>query len=146
MGFLLRLLPAACLLGMVGGALAAAPAELSPADQTAIHQVIQQQLDAFRHDDGAAAFAEASPGIRAQFGEDADSFMSMVRRAYQPVYRPRSTAFGTLINQGGQIVQTLEITGQGGGDHEALYFMEHEADGQWRISGCVLTNNHSVGA
>ena len=146
---LLRLGFALCLFLTVESALAADPtpaASLAPADQTAIRQVIQGQLDAFRKDDGAAAFAFASPGIQAQFAGDPDSFIGMVRRLYQPVYRPRSTAFGTTTVQGGQTVQTLEIVGQDGVSHEAVYFMEHETDGSWRISGCMLTDSGTVGA
>ncbi len=146
MRFLVRLVMAAWLLGMAAGALAADPTEVAPADQAAIRAVIQRQLDAFRKDDAPAAFAFASPGIQAQFAGDPDSFMEMVRRLYQPVYRPRSTAFGPMVVQGGQTVQKLEITGQDGVGHEALYFMEHEKDGTWRIRGCALTDSGTVGA
>ncbi len=146
MRFLARLFAALCLLGMTSFALAAYPAGVAPADRAAIRQVIQKQLDAFRRDDAQAAFAFASPGIQAQFGDSADNFMGMVRRGYQPVYRPRSTTFGALVNQGGQIVQKLEITGPDGAEHEALYFMEHEPNGQWRISGCVLADRGAVAA
>jgi hypothetical protein len=59
------------------------------ADQAAIRQVIQNQIAAFRRDDGAAAFSYASPSIRAQFGSP-ENFMHIVRNAYQPVYRPSS--------------------------------------------------------
>ena len=118
---------------------------VTPADRTAIQHVIQTQLDAFRRDDGPGAFAEASPGIQAQFG-DAATFMDLVRRGYQPVYRPSHTAFGPVVTRHGQVVQTLDVTGPDGLGHRALYFMEHETDGTWRISGCVLTDSGTVGA
>ena len=124
----------------------AADTDVPPGDAAAVRQVIRQQLDAFRKDDAPGAFAEASPGIQAQFGGDPQSFMEMVRRAYQPVYRPRSTAFGAAVVHGGQIVQKLELTSPDGGGHEALYYMEREKDGTWRIAGCVLTDDGSVGA
>ncbi len=123
-----------------------APVGLSAGDRDAIQHIIQQQMDAFRHDDGPAAFAFASPGIQAQFGGDPNSFMDMVRRGYQPVYRPRSTAFGPVTTDGGQVVQRVEVVGPDGANRGALYFMEHESDGSWRISGCVLTDGASVGA
>ncbi len=144
-------LSASLLLG--GLARAQSPAQVpapqvsvAPGDQAAIRRVIQQQLDAFRHDDGPAAFAEASPGIQAQFAGNPDIFMGMVRRGYQPVYRPRSTAFGPALMQGGRVVQTLDVIGPDGAGHQALYFMERESDGSWRISGCVLTDRASVAA
>ncbi len=135
---------ALCLLGGVVRADEATP--VAPADRAAIQQVIQTQLEAFRRDDGPGAFAEASPGIQAQFGGDPAAFMDMVRRGYQPVYRPQTTAFGPVVGRDGHVVQTLDITGPDGGGHQALYFMEHETDGTWRISGCVLTDKGTVGA
>src|ERR1700756_3001229 len=66
---------------------------LSTADRGAIRAVVEDQLAAFQRDDGAAAFAFASPGIQAEFGT-VENFMAMVRSGYQPVYRPREVAFG----------------------------------------------------
>jgi hypothetical protein len=141
-----RLLAIALALGAMQTARAADPQAPSPADASAIRRVIQQQLDAFRKDDAAAAFAEASPGIQALFGDDPGTFLDMVRRSYQPVYHPRSTTFGTISVQDGRVVQKLETVTPDGGGHEALYFMQHEPDGTWLIDGCVLTDSGSVGA
>lgn len=126
----------------------AAPPEaaVSADDRAAEQAVIRQQMDAFRRDDAAAAFGYAAPGIQAQFGADPDVFMSMVRKGYQPVYRPRSTTFGAVEMQDGQVVQHVDVVGPDGAAREALYFMEHEADGSWRIAGCVLIESKDVGA
>ncbi len=120
--------------------------DLSAADRAAIRMVIQAQLSAFRHDDAPGSFAFAAPGLQQMFDHDAGRFLGMVRQGYQPVYRPRSTVFGALEQQDGQITQKLEVVGPDGAGHEAVYFMEHEADGSWRISGCVLTDTPAVGA
>ncbi len=132
-------------LGLVAGPARAEDGAVAPADAAAIRSVIQAQWDAFRRDDGAAAFGLASPGIQAQFG-DAGTFMDMVRRGYQPVYRPRSTAFGVLERSDGQIVQHVRVVGPDGGSRDALYFMEREPDGKWRIAGCMLVDSPEVGA
>src|SRR5262245_52847309 len=42
--------------------------DLSTADRSAIRDVIQSQVDAFRRDDGASAFGYASPSIQGMFG------------------------------------------------------------------------------
>ena len=80
------------------------------------------------------------------FGHDPQQFMSMVRNGYQPVYRPRSTQFGVFEEVQGQFVQHVEVEGPDGVSRTALYTMEREPDGTWRISGCVLTESRSVGA
>jgi hypothetical protein len=123
--------------GVAMAADAGSPAELGPADQGAIRQVIQDQMRAFRRDDGNAAFGYASPGIQALFG-NAAHFMDMVRQAYQPVYRPRSVTFGALTQESGRLVQRVEVIGSDGSAATALYFMQREQDGSWRIDGCEL--------
>ena len=109
----------------------------SAADRAAIRQVIEGQLSAFGRDDSAGAFAFASPGIQAKFGT-ADVFMEMVRTAYPPVYRPQKTDFGDLVAMPDGPVQKVLFVGPDGRTILALYSMEQEADGTWRVSGCAL--------
>jgi len=121
-------------------ALPAAAAEPSalPADaQRAIRGVIEAQLGAFRRDDGAQAFSYAAPDIQAMFGTP-ENFMSMVRGAYMPVYRPRNVTFGELVDMEGQPTQLVHLIGPDGAAVTALYFMQQQPDGSWRIGGCML--------
>ena len=136
---------AALLTGLAASRAEDAPAAVAPPDRAAIRSVIEHQIDAFRHDDGAAAFGDASPGIRRMFG-DAATFLDMVKRGYAPVYHPRSFAFGPLTDAEGKIVQHVELVGPDGARAEALYVMERESDGTWRIDGCMLTAPAEVGA
>jgi hypothetical protein len=62
--------------------------ELTAADRVAIRAVIERQLEAFRQEDAAAAFALASPEIQVKYGRP-ENFMTMVKTFYEPVYRPR---------------------------------------------------------
>ena len=138
----MRVLLAGLLL-LAGAAQADELANLPPAEQQAIQQVITNQIDAFRHDDDGRAFGYASPGIRFMFGS-ADRFMEMVRQGYQPVYHPRSMTFGDLLVVDGNFVQELAVIGPDGQPRLARYVMEHEPDGSWRIDGCVLVARPSV--
>ena len=122
----------------LGPARADDAATVSAADHQAIEQVITSQLDAFRRDAGDAAFSLASPNIQSMFG-DAPHFMAMVRQGYPPVYRPRSFTFERLVTIIERIVQGVMIIGPDGGAALALYTMEREQDGTWRIDGCALT-------
>ncbi len=118
--------------------LAQAPAtDVGAADRTAIRNVISDQLAAFQRDDGAAAFGLAAPSIQ-QIFRDPDTFMAMVRGGYQPVYRPRDVAFRDLLRFEGQLVQTVALVGPDGRRVLALYPMEQQGDGTWRIAGCQL--------
>jgi hypothetical protein len=133
---LLVLVPA--LIGLLLGLAAPAQAqEVSSADRTAIRDVIQSQVDAFRHDDGDAAFGYASPAIRRLFGT-AESFMDMVRQGYQPVYRPQEFDFREIVTLHGQVTQKVHVVGPDGRPVTAFYPMTQLPDGSWRIDGCYL--------
>ncbi len=110
---------------------------MSAADQAAIRGVISSQLDAFRHDNGAAAFALASPAIQGLFGTP-ERFMAIVQQSYQPVYRPREVDFRDVVSFEGHPTQRVVVVGPDGVPVVAYYLMEREADGHWRIDGCVL--------
>ena len=138
------LLAAFFVLAGLSGA-AAQEALVPPADRAAIEAVIAGQIEAFRRDDDAAAFAFASPGIQAMFGSP-EAFMRMVRGQYMPVYRPRGVEFAEAAAEGGEVVQVVELVGPDGGAHRALYTMERGPDGGWRIAGCVLVRSQRLGA
>ena len=59
-----RFLALACLLFCCAAPTRAQQSDVSPADREAIQQIIQDQVDAFRRDDGDAAFGYASPEIQ----------------------------------------------------------------------------------
>jgi type II secretory pathway pseudopilin PulG len=107
-------------------------------DAQAVREVIEAQIDAFRRDDAEAAFALATPGIRATFGSAAH-FLAMVRGAYAAVYRPRSVLFETPLLVEGQLVQPVRLTDAEGRGWLALYPMERQPDGRWRTNGCQLS-------
>jgi hypothetical protein len=110
---------------------------VTPAEARALRAVIEAQLDAFRRDDAARAFSYAAPGIQATFGS-AENFMAMVRTQYAVVYRPASVQFEGLLLSEGDVVQAVRFTDAGGQAWLALYPMQRQADGTWRIAGCYL--------
>ena len=111
--------------------------DLSPADRSAIRDVIQSQVDAFGRDDGEGAFGYASPTIRGMFGTS-EIFMDMVRQGYQPVYRPRVFDFREIVTLHGEITQKVHVVGPDGRPVTAFYPMVQLPDGTWRINGCFL--------
>lgn len=102
-----------------------------------IRSVIDGQITAFQADDGPAAYAYASPEIRRIF-PSVDGFMSMVRSGYQPVYRPKSVAYGRLKEEAGAFFQEVFVVGADGESYTALYALTRQPDGAWKISGCTI--------
>ncbi len=119
------------------------PPEVTQGDQAAIRGVIGRQLDAFKRDDAAAAYAFAAPNVREIFPTP-DGFMAMVRRGYPPVYRPREAEFSELALRDGAIVQEVELVGPDGRPVLALYTMVRDGAG-WKIAACVLVPSVRLG-
>ena len=139
-----RILIAALLLCIF--ALTARADEVSSADRAQFQAIISNQIAAFRADDGERAYGFAAPTIH-QIFPTADIFMQMVRQGYKPVYRPQKFSFGEAgTDPLGRPVQHVTIIGPDGATYEAVYTMEREADGTWRILGCVLLQRPGVSA
>jgi len=125
------------LLALAAGTAAAQESSLSDGDRSAIRDIIGRQVEAFRRDDGDAAFGLASPTIQHMFGSSG-IFMDMVRQGYQPVYRPRVFDFGEIVELNGQPTQKVHVVGPDGRPVTAFYPMTRLPDGSWRIDGCFL--------
>ncbi|MBB4381902.1 protein of unknown function [Bradyrhizobium sp. Rc3b] len=108
------------------------------ADDVATAQgVIRAQEQAFARDDASAAYSFAAPAIREIFPAP-DIFMAMVQSGYAPVYRHKSFEFGESKIEGGWIAQRVHIVDANGEAWEALYTLEQQADGSYKITGCSL--------
>ncbi len=99
--------------------------------------IIRAQEQAFGRDDAAAADSHAAPEIRQLFPQ-ADIFLQMVQQAYPPVYRHRRFEFGGARAAQGRIAQRVHIIDADGEAWEALYTLEQQPDGSWKITGCSL--------
>jgi hypothetical protein len=139
-----RLLGAFLLL-IWGCAMAASAAEsvLPAKDWKAIQKVIAEQRTALVAGDAEKAFGFASPAIRAQMN-DAATFLAMVRNGYDALLTARSAQFldGAVVND--VVVQPLRLIGRDDVVHVALYTMERQANGTWRISGCAIAPSTSL--
>jgi hypothetical protein len=106
-------------------------------DVTAAQGVIRAQEQAFARDDAAGAYSHAAPAIRELFPAP-DIFMSMVQNGYPPVYRHKSFEFGDSKTEGSSIAQRVHIVDANGEAWEALYILEQQSDGSYKITGCSL--------
>ena len=110
----------------------------SEAEAREFQRIITNQLDAFSADDGAGAYAFAAPTIKRMFPTP-EIFMSMVKKGYPPVYRRRSYSFGQIGDEmAGAPTQHVTIVDMNGKAWTALYAMERQSDGSWKIIGCQL--------
>ena len=113
---------------------------------TPAQQIIADQLAAMSRDDGAAAYAFASPEVQAKFPTP-EVFMGMVRQGYAPVYKPRSYAFAAGEAMGdGTVRQEVELVATDGTAWTAEYFLRAGPDGTLKIIACRLSKKAEVGA
>ncbi|MEP7328784.1 MAG: DUF4864 domain-containing protein [Betaproteobacteria bacterium] len=141
MNFLRQLLRALVFTSLLASNAQAAPlpgaTTLAPAEWKAIEQTIDQQRAALKSGDGAKALAFATAAIRNQFGTP-DNFLRMVRGSYGAILTARATNYleGAVIE--GAVIQPLRLILPDNTVLVALYQMEMQKDGRWKIAGCVL--------
>lgn len=140
---LLTLCLTGALLAPPAAAQSNAPAQTpgSPAiDRTqaaAFQSVIGAQVEAFRRDDWEAAFSYAAPSIQKIFGT-VSGFRSMVLSGYRAVAQPSVFEFQDAAVLGGRPAQVAYVVGPNGKAYRAVYFMQQQPDGSWKISGVTL--------
>ncbi|MGL4404780.1 MAG: DUF4864 domain-containing protein, partial [Notoacmeibacter sp.] len=62
-----------------------------------------------------------------------------VKSGYTPVHRPQNWEFGRTQETGsGSVMQEVLITDMTGKNWAALYTLEQQSDGNWKISGVSL--------
>lgn len=108
--------------------------------QAAIVDVIQNQLSAFRRDDGPGAYRFAAPTIRTIF-PTADIFMDMVRRGYGFLIDPAAVEFLDVRAEGGDLYQAVRVIDRDGTRRIAIYRMERQEDGSWKIAAVYITED-----
>ncbi len=103
-----------------------------------IRDVIRKQIEAFKRKQISAAFDLATPEIQDQF-RTSDIFFQMVIKNYAVILTHKTWTFGNLTKiRNEQYIQTVNFYEKDGRVVKALYVMEQQPEGTWRIGGCKL--------
>lgn len=125
-------------------ALLVTPAASGEAEIKAAQSTIEGQLQAFLSDDGASAYSFAAPNVK-RFFPTVETFMTMVERGYKPVHRPQQYSFGRSREMSpGSIVQEVLIVGPAGKNWVAIYTLQQQPDGVFRITGVSLRGSNAL--
>ncbi|MEX0953597.1 MAG: DUF4864 domain-containing protein [Rhizobiaceae bacterium] len=126
--------------------LSTASAVAGEAEIKAAQSSIEAQIRAFLAGENETAYSYAAPNIRRIFPTVAQ-FMDMVKNGYQPVWKPKNFAFGDAMEMSAtSIIQKVLVTGPDGKNYEAVYTMEMQEDGTFRITGVSLRGAKTLGA
>lgn len=118
---------------------------LSDVETQQVQAVVAQQFSAFAMDDADRAFETATPAVRETFG-NAGLFLAVVRGMYPMVYQAGQVNFHKPLKEEDTAVQLVEIRSADGGPEAkswlAIFALERQPDNSWRISNCVVAENH----
>ncbi len=127
-------------------ALCSTPLWAGDAEVKSAQSAIDGQLKAFLANDNAKAYSYAAPNIKSIF-PTLDSFMHMVENAYQPVWHPQSYAFGKVEESSPTtVIQEVMVVGPNGKNFKAVYKLELQPDGMFRIVSVSLKASNSLSA
>ena len=105
--------------------------------RSALTNVVESQLAAFRTKDYATAYTFATAGIKEKFPLNA--FEQMVKTGYPIIAASRSARFGDCFDNGRKAILNLTVIGRGGQMLECQYLLELEGD-RWKIAGVIQRN------
>ena len=111
-------------------------------EEKKIKSIVNQQLEAFQNDDFEKAYSFASPTIKKMFSSP-EVFRKMVIGGYQAVYRPQSIKMGSVEIIKGVTTLKVYLVDPNGEFITANYLMEKQGNGEWLISGCILSKAES---
>jgi hypothetical protein len=121
------------------------PRDLMPSGQPikdALRLVVTAQLDAFRHDDYAAAYRVAHTEFQDQM--TVQTFERMVRLGYPAIAHSTSARFGLALDNGDDAVINVRIFSANAEPIDYRYALRR--DGQnWRITGVTLLKDETTG-
>jgi hypothetical protein len=135
-----RLPMALLLLGFFWAGNGQALAAVSAADERKVRTVIESQLKAFADDNAPRAFAFATPALQTRFGSS-EAFMAMVRSAYPVVYAPKHVVFLKVEQQQDSVIQRVTMSDADNKVWLAVYGLERQKNGSWRIGACAITES-----
>lgn len=117
--------------------------DITTADAIAIHEVVQNQLEALSNDDADSAFQLATPEKRMLIGSP-DNFLRLIKEEYNPIYRYQRVIFSRPEVINGDAIQIVRVTDGNSRVWLAVFWMQQGEDSNWRIDGCQLLETTSV--
>lgn len=111
--------------------------ELTSEDLVAIRSVVRRQLMALKHDDPQGAWDACSPEIQDTFHTAAELSRTL-RRNYPALLDTWHVTFGEVHITPVGLGMLLDLLDGEGERHHAVYIVARQADGGWRVHGCVM--------
>jgi hypothetical protein len=145
MGDLIRIVSLALALAAAPIAAPLANDEGTPESRTlAARAVISAHLEALGQDDAITAYEHLAPNVREVF-PTAAVFLKVVQHHYTPLYHVRYVEFRDGFETGNNIVVPVYVINEDDLTAIAIYGLQQQADGAWRITTCNLAGAPPLG-
>ncbi len=119
-------------------------AEVTDRDSRRIRRLVRDQLSAFREGDSGKAFGLCTEAIRETFGSAAQ-LTDTIQRNYPALVDPRQVLFGDYIITPDGLAVLLQLVGRDLVSRDALYLVQRDLGGIWRINGCMMAPEPAIG-
>lgn len=117
--------------------------EVTDGDVLQIRRLVRDQLAAFRAGDSGVAFDMCTDTIRETFGS-AVELMSTISSNYPALVAPRQVHFGEFVITPDGLAVLLFLVGTDLVTREALYLVQQDERGCWRVNGCMMTDEEQA--
>jgi hypothetical protein len=111
--------------------------DVTESDRGPVRMAIESQIEAFKAGNHDLAYSFAAPSIQRIF-PSVDRFIAMVKGGYDPLYSPESYYFGRDTDISGTIHQEVIVTDRNGRQWQAVYTLQRQEDGSWKITGVKM--------
>ena len=112
------------------------PRVITDADAKAIQNTILTQINHLQNHDCAAALEQAAPHVNELF-KNPDDLLTIVFQFYPMIYFAHTIEFGDLELTPEGIGQLVKFIDRENDVEHALYVLERQLSGSWKIGGCM---------
>lgn len=116
---------------------------VSNADAMAIQAAVRSQIDALSDNDAVGAFQFTTLDRRTEIGSP-DKFLSLIKKHYQPLYQHQLVLYSRPEVVNGETFQAVRLTDRNGHVWLAVFRMEPEPGGLWKIDSCYLLETKKI--
>lgn len=107
------------------------------AQAQAVREVVHLQINALADDDAEKAYSLTTSATQQLLGSP-NNLLSFIKDEFAPIYRPRHAMFQETEIIGQHALQIVQLIDSSGLIWIAIYQVELETDGKWKVDGCRL--------
>lgn len=114
-----------------------AASAVAESDVKAVQLVIKNQITALKIGDYQSAYSFAAPNVKQAF-PSVQTFTSMVKNGYKPLYQYSTYVFGKNTLSKGEVYQELIVADETRQLWQFIYTLSQQQDKSWKVTNVVM--------